>query len=129
MNMNELMTVPDDLKATPESRHEVSTQSAIDVPENMKTTVVSPEAVVAVDVIDQVPSNIEVYQIPRTLMLGEMALQKTINVPSAAGAVVVEPGTPLNGPREKVVIGSLDEYKGGNPHGVIGYDGNDDGIK
>lgn len=122
MSKNELMTVPNELKVIPELPRDVSTQPVIDMPESMKATVVSPEAVIAVDVIDQVPTNIEMYQIPRTLMLGEMALQETIQVLDAAGNTAVEPGTPLNGPREKVVIGGLDEYKGGNPHGVIGYD-------
>lgn len=123
MNKNKLITVPDNLKVTIETLQEVSAQAAMDVPEDMKAMTTTPEAVVAVNVIEQAPFNVEVYQIPHT-KLGQEALKGLIEVPGATGAKVVIPGTPIAGQsREVVNLGGVEDFPGGNPGNKIGYDG------
>lgn len=57
--------------------------------------------------------------------LGHAALIQSEHVPDSSRSAAIVPGEPVKGSssREKVIIGDLSKYTGGNPDHVIGFNG------
>ena len=123
--MSEMIQFPQEYKVSAEPTADVFTEVEVqEVPDNIKASVEIPVTVTSESVITEIPVSHESvgdFHTPR-LVLGSKALEIAIHsVPGVESKPPVEPGTPVNGPREKVVIGGLDEWSGGNPNRVIGF--------
>lgn len=124
--MNEKMIqFPQDYKVPAEPTREVSSEAEIQqLPDHIKASVETPVIDANGPEVTEVPvsqESIGQFQLPH-LALGSKALEIAIHsVPGVESTPTAESGTPVNGPREKVVIGGLDEWKGGNPNPVPGF--------
>jgi hypothetical protein len=79
-----------------------------------------------VPVHHETPDDIEMFHLPTlhetTHEIGKSAVAVVIDrVPGVSDSEAVIPGTPVKGSREKVVIGDLDDWKGGNPNRIVGF--------
>lgn len=73
----------------------------------------------------EIIDNIGTFRIPRLGGAAIEAVNRAVSIDSVPGASsqpVVGPGAPVTGSREKIVIGGIDEFKGGDPGHVIGFD-------
>lgn len=79
-----------------------------------------------VPVHNETHDDIEMFHLPplheTVHEIGKSAVAVVIDsVPGVSNSEAVVPGAPLNGSREKVVIGDLDDWKGGNPDRIVGF--------